>query len=268
MREALNGLLPEGRTSVDMNAATFAVPGSQKVAVVMTAGVGAFAPDASGGTNNGSHGEPLELVATALDPGGHPKGVARQTLNLSWPPVPAGSTPRLDALTRLDLPPGEYEIRLGVSGAAHTGSVFSYVTIPSYAAAPLSISSIVVGATPGTLTAPRDFLAQLLPIVPTTRREFSATDRLVAFVRIYQGTSRKDPLSPVQLTSTVVDGAGAVVASETGTLTADQFGDKRTVDHYLSVPLATLAPGDYLIKVETSMGPRVAGRAMRFVVKE
>jgi VWFA-related protein len=268
MREALTGLLPAGATPIDLNAATFAVPGTQKGAVVLTVGVGAFAPDASNGAKSESNGEPLEVVATALDPGGRPKGVARQTLSLSWPSVPAGSTPRLDALTRLDLAPGEYEIRLGVTGAARTASVFSYVTIPSYAAAPLSLSSIIVGATPGTLTAPKDFLSQLLPIVPTTRREFSRSDRLVAFVRIYQGTARTDPLSSVQLTSTIVDGAGAVVASQTGTLNADQFGDKRTVDHYLSVPLASLAPGDYLVKVETTMGPRVAGRAMRFVVKE
>jgi hypothetical protein len=107
----------------------------------------------------------------------------------------------------------------------------------------------------------------LLPIVPTARREFDRTDRFLAFFRIYQGTARQDPLSPVQLQSTVVNAGGAVVATETSTLDAAQFATNRTADHYLTVPLATLAPGDYLLKIETTMGSRVAGRAMRFVVR-
>jgi hypothetical protein len=121
--------------------------------------------------------------------------------------VPAGSASRLDALTRLNLAPGEYEIRVGVSGAERTGSVFSYVTIPAYAAAPLSIS-------------------------------------------------------------TIVDGAGAVVASETGTLTADQFGDRRTVDHYLSSPARNARAGRLFDQGGNEYGSAVAGRAMRFVEKE
>ena len=102
--------------------------------------------------------------------------------------------------------------------------------------------------------------------MPTARREFARADRFVAFFRIYQGTSRQDPLASVQLRSTIVDARGAVVATETSTLDAGQFATGRTADHYLTVPLATLAPGDYLLKVETTMGARVAGRAMRFIV--
>jgi hypothetical protein len=85
--------------------------------------------------------------------------------------------------------------------------------------------------------------------------------------KIYQGTARQDPLVPVRLQSTILDASGAVVATQTSTLDAAQFAKDRTADHYLAVPLATLAPGDYLLKVETTMGARVAGRAVRFVVK-
>lgn len=265
VRESLTGLLPEGGTPIDMNAAAFAVPGTGKVAIALTVGVSAFASGRSAAAGS-ARGEPLEIVATAFDQGGRPKSLARQTLELSWP-EPAAGEPRFDALSRLDLPPGEYEVRVAVSGASRTASVFSYVTVPAFAAAPLSISNIVVGAPPGTMTAPRDFLSPLLPLVPTARREFARTDRFVAFFRIYQGTARHDPLAAVQLQSTVVDGHGMVVANETSTLDAAQFGASRTADHYLTVPLASLAPGDYLLKVETTMGARVAGRAMRFIIK-
>ena len=205
-------------------------------------------------------------MATAFDTGGRPKGMARQTLELSWPPSAATGTQRFDALSRLDLPPGEYEVRVAVTGLARTASVFSYVTVPAFATAPLSLSNIVIGATAGTLTAPKDFLSPLLPVVPTTRRDFVHGDRLVGFFRIYQGTGRQDPLAPVQLQSTIVDARGAVVATETKTLEAGSFATGRAADYYVAVPLATLAAGDYLLKVETTMGTRVAGRAIRFVV--
>ena len=42
---------------------------------------------------------------------------------------------------------------------------------------------------------------------------------------------------------------------------------RETADYYVTLPLTTLAAGEYLLKVETTMGARTAGRAMRFVVK-
>src|SRR6185436_2309292 len=122
VREALTGLLPADVAPVDLNASTFAIPGSQKASVVLSVGVNAFA--AAAVANGTSHGSPLEIVATAFDTGGRPKGLARQSLELSWPPS-ATSTQRFDALSRLDLPPGEYEVRVAVTGSARTASVFS-----------------------------------------------------------------------------------------------------------------------------------------------
>ena len=139
-------------------------------------------------------------------------------------------------LSRLDLPSGEYQIRVAVSSGAEarTASVFSYVTVPAFAAAPLSLSNIIVGATPGTLAAPKDFLASLLPIVPTGRREFAPADRLVAFFRIYQGTGRNDPLAPVQLRSSVFDAHDRMVADETSVIDAGAFAT-RAADHYITL---------------------------------
>jgi hypothetical protein len=71
----------------------------------------------------------------------------------------------------------------------------------------------------------------------------------------------------VQLQSTIVDVRGSVVATETRTLDPGQFASDRTADYYVTVPPATLAPGDYLLSVEAKMGARVAGRALRFIVK-
>ena len=267
LQAALSGLLPSASLPVDMNAATFATPGSDKGVVVLAVGVGAFAssPIAAGARQGG----PLEVVASAFDRGGRSVGTARQTLELSWPASAPAGDQRFDVLSRLDLPPGQYEIRVGVSGAnpARTASVFSYVTVPAFAATPLSLSSIIIGATAGTLTAPKDFLTALLPVVPTARRAFARTGRLVGFLRIYQGTSRTDPLVPVQLRSSVIDSRGQVVADQGDVLDVGRFEKERTADHYFALPLANLTPGEYLLRTEATMGARVAGRAVRFSVK-
>jgi hypothetical protein len=266
LRAALTGLLPASGTPVDVSAATFAAPGSRRGAVTLAVGVGAFrtAPSADGAA---PPDVPLEIVATAFDRGGRPKGVARQKLNLAWP-ASATREARFDVLSRLDLPPGDYEIRVGVSGSepARTASVFTYVTVPAFDSTPLSLSSLVIGAPAGTFTAPKDFLAPLFPIVPTARRNFANSERLLGFLRIYQGTSRKDPLLPVQLESSVIDAQGLVVARESARLDAAQFENGRSADHYLALPLVGLAPGEYLLRIETEMGARVAGRAVRFSI--
>jgi VWFA-related protein len=261
--EAITGLLPATGASLDLNAAAFAARGTTHASVALSVGVGAFASQPGAGPETMSGG-PLEIIATAFDTGGRPKGLTRQTLELSWPAAARTGETRFDALSRIDLPPGEYEIRVAVSGASRTASVFTYLTVPSFAAAPLSLSNIVIGAAPRTLTAPKDFLSTLLPVVPTARREFARTDRFVAFLRIYQGTGRDTTLMPVQLQSTLIDARAATVASDSNTIAATEFAGGRAADHYVTLPLTTLAPGDYLLKVEAKMGARVAGRALRF----
>jgi VWFA-related protein len=262
IRASLNGLLPSSRIPLDVSAATFATPGSDRAAVTLTVGVGAFV-----GTS--TPGGPLEVVAAAFDRRGRSKGVARQAIDLSWPAIATTAAPRFDVLSRLDLVPGEYEIRVSVSGAEPTraASVFTYVTVPPFHSAPLSLSNIVVGATAGTLTAPKDFLAPVLPIVPTPRRDFTRADKLVAFLRVYQGTRRQDPLQPVQLRASVTNAQGNVVGSESALLGVRDFSTERAANHYLALPLATLATGEYLLRIETDMGTRHAGRVMRFSLK-
>jgi VWFA-related protein len=264
--EAITGLLPASAAAVAVNAAAFAASGTANASVVLTVGVFAFASGSHAEPGTGA-GEPLEIIATAFDQGGRPKGLTRQTLELAWPVEAVTPNTRFDALSRIDLAPGEYEIRVAVTGSSRTASVFTYVTVPSFAAAPLSLSNIVIGATAGTLSAPKDFLSPLLPVVPTARREFARTDRFVAFFRIYQGTGRQNSLLPVQLQSTLVDSQGAIVATESRAIETAEFTTGRAADHYVALPLATLAPGDYLLKVEATMGGRIAGRAMRFQVK-
>jgi VWFA-related protein len=277
VRSVLSTLLPHATVPLDVNVATFAVPGSRRGAVVLAVGLGDSADPKPGGSGaqlsstrgqGGQHqtGAPFELMTVALDHSGRSMGTARQTLDLPRPAGEAGQERRVDILSRLDLPPGDYEIRVGatVGDTSQSASVFTYVTVPAFDSEPLSLSSIVIGALPATMTSPREFLVPLLPIVPTAQREFTSIGRITAFLRIYQGTSRRDPIQQVQLQGFLVDAKGQKISGESVVLTEAQFGNGRTNDHFFSLPIANLPPGDYLLRIEAAMGRRVAGRAVRF----
>jgi VWFA-related protein len=262
LRSVLTGLLPSGEVALDAHAAAFASPGSGRGTIALIVGMGAFA------SRSGEANEPFEIVASAFDQAGRSRGLARQTVDVSRPAREAAASGRLEVLSRLDLPPGDYQVRIGVTGGnpERNASVFSDVTVPDFDAAPLSLSSLVLAATAGTVTMPWDFLAPLLPVLPTARRDFAGADRLTAFVRVYQGSRRRSPLAAVGLRTTLVDTQGRDVAGASASLGADQFGSGREADHYISFPLSALAPGDYLLRLEATMGAFSAGRVLRFTV--
>ncbi|MEP6915936.1 MAG: VWA domain-containing protein, partial [Acidobacteriota bacterium] len=277
LQAILSGLLPKGGIPLDVNAAVFAVPGTSRPTVALIVGIQPFA------TATGALEAPdrVEVLYSAFDRAGHPKGSARQTLDVQWPASaddagaareggpPESAASRVDVLSRIDLDPGEYEIRIGVAAGVpvRTASVFTYVDVPAFYENPLSLSSLVLSVTPASTAVPAGFLARLLPIVPTTRREFARSDRLAAFLRVYQGTSRRDPLVPVLIRARVIDAKNQTVAAESATIPDAQFSDGRAAGYQLELPLARMDPGEYLLSVNAAVGTRSAGRAVRFRVK-
>jgi hypothetical protein len=264
MRRAVGGLLPSTSIPIELNAAAFAASGSRGSSVTLVVALGDLAALAGGRAN-----VPLDVVANAFDRNGQPRTSARQTLRLSVPVTAQAQRRRIEILSRLDLPPGDYEIRVGVTAGdrATSASVFSYLAVPAFESEPLAMSNVIVRAVPPTATAPGDFLSKVVPLVPTAQREFASTDRLIGYLRLYQGTRRTDPLAPVELRTSVIDAEGKPVASASDVLAAGQFSNGRTADQYITLPLATLARGEYLLRLEARMGERAAGRALRFSVQ-
>jgi hypothetical protein len=263
---ALTGLLPATGIPLELHVASFAIPGSTRAAVTISARVDAFAPVANAGA---AAGHPLELAAAAYDAAGRPHGSARQRLGLQWPPASAGTPRRVEALSRLDLEPGDYEIRIAASDpdTARTASVFTQLTIPAYATEPLALSPIVFGAGPGTATAPPDFVNGLLPVAPTTQRTFGRTEQAAVFARIYQGTLRSEPTQPVQVRARIIDTQDRAVLDQTLDFPAQEFAATRDADCGLLLPITSLPAGEYLFSLEATMGARRAGRAVRFRVE-
>jgi hypothetical protein len=183
------------------------------------------------------------------------------------PPRRGSQYSRYDLLTRIDVKPGEYELRLSAHSAVldKFGSVYAHVDVPDFVKAPLSLSGVVIDATPGVPAAPIEALKDVVAVVPTSEREFVRVDRVNAFVRVYQGG--KAALAPVTVMIRILDAQGATVIEQSDTLDAHAFKAGRAADEKFALPLARLAPGEYLLTMEATLGKSTARRDVRFRVQ-
>ena len=151
---------------------------------------------------------------------------------------------RFDALSRLDLAPGEYRSpRRRVRRCAH-GERLLVCDRSGLRGCPV-VALEHRGRRDGRDADARPRTSSRRCCRSCRRRGASSRAPIASlrFFRIYQGTGRQDPLAPVQLQSTIVDARGAVVATETSTLDAGQFATNRTADHYLTRPARDARPG-------------------------
>jgi hypothetical protein len=165
------------------------------------------------------------------------------------------------------LPPGRYNIRVGAARASdqRVGTVFADLDIPDVMHAPLSATEILIDASPPAAGGPKDAFAGLVPLLPTARREFRASASATAYLRIYQGGEA--PLADVSLAISVLNDRGARVAEAAGVLPASRFSEAtRSLDHRFAIPLASLAPGQFLLSFEVKVGAASVTRHVRFAI--
>ena len=210
----------------------------------------------------GRETEQIQVLAKVFTPEGKELGTIRQNAAVSL--RPAGSDAEFDVLTPLYLKPGRYNVRYSAHSARldKTGSVYTDVTVPNFEKEKLSLSGVVVSGDPIPFAAPKDAFAGIIPVVPTTKREFERSDRAAAFVRIYTGG--KQPAGRVAVSARVTDANGAAVASKTSAVDAAKSSEGRSADYTYDLPLATLAPGAYLLTIEARVDTAMARRDVRF----
>lgn len=102
----------------------------------------------------------------------------------------------------------------------------------------------------------------MLPVVPTTRRDFTGRDAVSAFLRVYQGG--KAPLAPLTLQVQLSRDTGAVEFQRQQEILVTQFTSARSADILMDVPIARLAAGEYLLTLETTSGGEAVRRNSRF----
>ena len=196
-----------------------------------------------------------------------PRGVYRQTVQLKLRAAEGSPDAKYEILTRLELEPGRYQLRFAAHSASlnKSGSVFQDIEVPDFKRAPLSLSGTVLGVSPSLASAPKDFLAAVVPVAPTTQRTFLTGHRPTAFLRIYQGGNK--PLQTVTMTTSIVNEQDRMVFKATRAVEPSDFDATRAADHRFDLPIQDLPPGAYLLRFEAAAGKLAASRDLRFVVR-
>jgi len=252
--------LPNGDVQMQVAVAPFAITGKNEAALAIAADVHQT-PPTERAVNS------IELKTNAYGPEGELRGSQRQLAKVLMRPAPGETDAQFEVLSRMDVKPGHYNLRVEASSTMRDkpGSVYYALDVPDFAKDALSLSGVVLSATPAEASAGKDALTSLIPVMPTTQREFAKSDAVVAFLRVYQHA--KGALEPVQFDVRIVDGHDAVKFHAGETFAADRFVATRAVDYRLDLWLAGLAPGAHLLTIEATAGKTAARRDVRFVMK-
>ena len=257
--EAISGLLPKRDLPMQLAVASFAVPSKREAGVALVTAVRQRVD-----TGMMKVVEKVELSVYAYNNDG--KLVTSQGFkaDVTMRPGVTGEV-AYELLSRLDLRPGRYQLRFGanVPRLEAAGSVYYDIDVPDYSEAPLSLSSMVLSATPSVMSAPKDRLKTLIPVVPTARRDFVANSKVTAFIQVYQGGREKKEY--VDLDVNILDSKGENVFHSLHEIAPDRFAT-RGADYQLELPMERLAPGAYLLSIEASTRSDTARRDVRFVV--
>jgi VWFA-related protein len=257
---ALAGVLPKADLPLQLSAVPVQLPGKRESAVAIVLGV--RQPIREVGER---HVEKVDLQVSAFNVDGRSFGSTRLKADVT---VRAGATglAEYEVLSRLDLRPGRYQLRIAahIGSLSTSGSLYYDVDVPDVSKAPISLSGLIVSASPGPVVAPAGAFTSILPVVPTTRRAFLPTDSLTAFTRVHQ--SGTTPLAPVQMRLTIRNAADVQITERLVTVDPARFNAARAADVVLDVPIARLPPGPYLLTVETASGATAVRRHSRFEI--
>jgi hypothetical protein len=258
--KALAELLPKTDLPLQFVAAPFAVQGKQTAAVTMVLGLkSAWQPQ--------RFSDDVELLVKAFTPEGKELNSITQVIPVTVSPTQRESEfTTYEVLAQMDLKPGRYELRVSALSSASKlrGSVYADVDVPDFSKTPLSLSGVALSAVPGLAVAPPQRLSTVIPVLPTTVREFSRVQRVSAFLRLYEGG--KGPIVPVNLSTKVVDRQNSTVFAQTDTLGSERFAMGRSADERFALPLSQLSPGEFLLSFEASLGKTIVRRDVRFRV--
>jgi VWFA-related protein len=246
--EVVNGL-PSGDLPVHATAAVVAVPGRREAEVIVATRVDP--PRSSSQTRT------IELLTAAMDLDAKPRGIQRQTITVT--PNPA-SVVAPDLPAHLPLAPGRYVVQVSARVDGRAGGAAVDIDVPNFANDPLSASGLMLQRRPAPPIADKA-IQNLVPFLPTTVRQFHPGDDIGVLVRIYQGG--KGRIAPVRMTAKVTNERNVVTNTQEAMLEPENFS-MRSADYQVTLPLAHLTPGQYLLEVDAQSGARHVTRTARF----
>lgn len=253
IREVLNNPLPVSGLSLSVFAAPFkGVAPNASVAVT----VEASGADLKFTEKDGKFVNSVELSMIAVDADGKSKGGDGATLNMGLKPdtYQRVSTGGVRMISRLNLPPGRYQLRVAgrETGAGKAGMVVYDLEVPDFSKAPLSMSGVVLTSTSAgqvMTTRPDESFKDVLPGPPTTRRDFDRSETVGLFAEVYDNEGAKP--HQVDIATTVRAEGGTSVFQHREERASSELGGARGGYGYTAqFPLKDMRPGLYVLRVE------------------
>ena len=166
----------------------------------------------------------------------------------------------------LELPPGKYQLRASATSTklARGGSVYLTIEVPDFAKETLTLAGVTLGYGDGDHVPVADLPKQgpkreaRAPFAPSLDRTFTPADTL----RLYFEVARRNPATVVGTKVAILDAQDDVRAWVDRQIPAN---DRGRVD--VRLPLSTLAPGAYRLRVTAEDGTNSAAREVGIVVK-
>jgi VWFA-related protein len=256
------GLLPERGLPLSVTAAPFRNAEGTPIVVVTTG----IRSSSNAGSQAATPPEPIEILTSAFRDGKKEVDWQRQRFSVAIPSAPPGQL-RYEAVSNVKLEPGTYELRVAIrhEQAGDVGSVHTYVDVPDFDNDPLTLSGVVLHDASAPTATPADALGGVVEVAPTTRREFTSGQRIVALVRTYQ--RRQDQRIPVAVTFRVLDQQLREIVTEPVTLTADRFQPDGSAEARFDLPLGRLQPGAFVLRVDAARDSSATRREVPFTVR-
>jgi VWFA-related protein len=267
---------PASRTSVNEDTSAQLSAAMQSPVPISALGISVFAAPLKGSGNkaslllavevdgaklrftqkDGVFADDVEVAVLAVDDRGEIRDGGRDLLNLRLRPETHALVSRSGTriLRRLEVPPGRYQVRVGVrdGGSGAVGSVLSDLDVPDFSKAALSMSGLLLTSASAnripTANPDPDF-SKVMPGPPVTLREFPQNDVLAVFAEVYDNLT-KTP-HRVSIKTTVLSDTGTVVFAAEGERRNDELkGASGGYGHTTTIPLKGFAPGRYVLRVE------------------
>jgi hypothetical protein len=219
----------------------------------------------------------LQLTYYAMDAKGKYQAGSTDTVTLNLRPETKLIVEQtgLRALSRLEIPPGRYQLRVAANelSSKAVGTVVYDLDVPDFSKGPISMSGLAITSPSSArlpTVRPDVELRQVMPAPPVAAREFQAEEELALFAEVYDNTAASP--HKVDITTTVTADEGKVMFKSDETRdSSDLQGKSGGYGYTTRVPLKGLSPGIYVLKVEArsrlGAGP-TADRQVQFRIAE
>jgi VWFA-related protein len=210
----------------------------------------------------------LEVGLVAIDASAKVRDAGRDDVNLRLQKTyEAVKGNGIRIMRRLEVPPGRYQLRIGVreTNGGALGSVLVDLDVPDFTKSDLTMAGLLLTSTAAgrTPTAnPDPDFKEVLPAQPAALREFPRDDTLSLFTEVYDNET-KTP-HRVSIKSSVLAGDGRVLfTAGDERSSAELKGARGGYGYVAAIPLKDFAPGRYVLRVEATVLVANGAKAMR-----